>query len=124
MPGGAAEGGGKERLQVEPLSTQIPESTTDGEESVLGIQMKSFCFGIAYQVSGAVECLIYTFGKFLTGARDYHREKTVAYYLDLWTFFFLGLVSVVMMIVMILLRWKFSDLDEGEFNFRYEHLHK
>ena len=65
------------------------------EDEIIGASLGHVCFGMAFQMSGALECLVYMVGKTICCMRrDHARERTVAYYLDIWSLMILGTLSI------------------------------
>ena len=86
---------------------------------MLGLDLGSLCFGVLYQMFGALDCCCYSISRFLGAERDVDRARTIAYFLDLWALVILGTTSVITMMVLIIYRWRFSDLDDEGFKSRY-----
>lgn len=89
-------------------------------KNVLGYDVSDLCCGLLYQMCGAFDCCLYACGRMFRAEEDPEREKTVAYYLDIWALVVLGTTSVITVFSLILHRWSLSFLDPQGFGLRYD----
>lgn len=59
----------------------------------LGVKVNNMCCGLVYQMCGAFDCCLYTCGRMCRVEEDPERERTLAYYLDIWALVLLGVCS-------------------------------
>ena len=84
----------------------------------MGFDVHTICCGVLYQMCGAFDCLMYVMGR-VRKDRDPEREKTLAYFLDVWTLVLLGGASMAGIFIMVFYKWQFSDLNDVGFADRY-----